>query len=108
MVSQLLVVERSLNGGEVRLLRETIGLTPYALAKRLGVRKSRVLCWEKGEHPIDPLNDQKLRMLALDKIAPELSQEIRRKILQNYHNGFKTEETIDIVARKEQSPVEPA
>ena len=52
---------------ELKTLRAALGLSQASLAARLGVQRNTVTRWEMGLHPISPMAEKFLKILAAQK-----------------------------------------
>ena len=74
ITSMLVRQEATLNGDAILFLRKALGLKATALATILGVHRVEVSRWENNKTEIDPHNDFKLRLEAIDRLVPQSQQ----------------------------------
>jgi transcriptional regulator with XRE-family HTH domain len=53
-----------MTGHELRSIREALGLSVRALARRIGVAPKTIARWEDGEHPIGLVYEKLIRIQA--------------------------------------------
>jgi transcriptional regulator with XRE-family HTH domain len=101
--------EARLDGDAIHFLRKALELTSEELAHVLGVHRVEVSRWENNRVQIDPYQDFKLRLEAVDRIIPASKKRRAREavtmILQrDYKKDLAATETNIPVSREDLVP----
>ena len=91
--------------GEIKALREALGLTQAALAKKLKSSKSLVKYWEKGKRSPSPFFQAKLKRLALQAKSSENSEGEQNVTSEEGGQNVTSEEGGQNVTSEEQEQI---
>lgn len=92
-ITRVLVCEEPrLDGDSILFLRKAMRLKAANLAYVLGVNRVEVSRWENDKVAIDPYNDFKLRLEAIDRVLPpDERREARDEVVNIMQHAYKRE-----------------